>query len=206
MRRLNLLFCFVTALAGGPVRAQLAPPAAPPGRAGVYRSAAHYRRHQLAPAGDDLRYSAKRDAFVVSTRRGSSTVKSSVARDSTWGYLDDKAAFYRVAGPDDYRVEQPDTITVYSRNTTSAGSSQVSRSGAVVGGGVFTATHYYFSRGIAGRIFPLTEKNLVAVFAAGSPAFAAALANRPGKQQLSAYDAAAGAFYIVQLFRSTQGK
>lgn len=206
MRRPNLLFYFVAALAGGPVRAQLAPPVAGPGRAGVYRSAAHYYRRQLVPAGNTLRYAAKRDAFVVSTRRGSSTTKNSIARDSTWGYVDGKNNFYRVSGPDDYRVEQPDTITVYSRNTTASGTSQMVGGGAAVGGGVFMATRYYFSRGIAGRIFPLTEKNLVAVFAAGSPAFAAALTARAGKQELSAFDAAANAFYIVRLFRSTQGK
>ena len=199
---LPILFSLTTHLATAQ-RPAPAPPAAP--RAGVYRTIADYRHQRLTPAGEDIRYSAKREGYVVSTRRGSSTMKTTVPRDSVWGFVDDKQRLFRLQGPDEYRVEQPDTITVYSRNATTANDEQTTRGGAV-SGSVYTATHYFFSRGISGRIFPLSEKYLREAFAAGNPAFVAALKNRPHQHELSSYDPKANAFYIVGLFRSTHEK
>lgn len=187
------------------------PTVAQPGaaRAGVYRTVADYRHRHFAPAGDDVRYSAKRNRFSVNTRRGSDNIKITVPRDSVWGYVDEQGRFYRTQGPDDFRVEQADTITVYSRMATLSTkdeSGQMTTFGAGAGSNVSTAKRYYFSRGVNGRIYPLNDKYLRESFAAGSPAFVAALARRPNRQELSGFDRKRNAFYVAELFRSVQGK
>ena len=172
---------------------------------GAYRTVADYRHHRLSLAGTDIRYSAKHEQYIVSNERGSTKLKKAIVRDSVWGYVDNKFRLYRLQDLDEYRVEQADTITVYSRNATTTGTELVGYRGAV-GGSTYSATRYYFSRGINGRIYPLSDKYLRESFAAGSPAFAAAVANRPRGKDLAAYDKTADAFYIAKLFRDTKGK
>ncbi len=185
----------------------LAQPAAPPeAPLGAYRSAAAYRHRRPALTGDAIRFSPKHNEFVVSTQRGGSTFRQRIARDSVWGYVDAQRRLYRLQGPDDYRVEQADTLTIYSRNATTAGTDQITGYRGGVGGSVYTTLHYYFGRGLMGPIYPLTDKNLREAYQAASPAFVAAVAQRPAGRELFAYDPKAQAFYLVGQFRATGGK
>ena len=103
----------------------------------------------------------KHNEFVASAQRGGSTMRQRIARDSVWGYVDAQRRLYRLQGPDDYRVEQADTLTIYSRNATTAGTDQTTGYRGSVGGSVYTTQHYYFGRGLTGRIYP-SPKNTCA--------------------------------------------
>ncbi|MBC8082614.1 MAG: hypothetical protein H7Z21_05325, partial [Hymenobacter sp.] len=96
----------------------------------------------------------------------------------------------------EYRLEHPDTLCVYSSNTT------------VVGGdrqGTTAGRLYYFSRGLTGLVFPLTTHYLREAYAAGNPAFAAALAQLPFHQSLADYDRKTGLYRVTALYRAAAG-
>ncbi|MDO7875838.1 hypothetical protein Q5H93_13935 [Hymenobacter sp. ASUV-10] len=186
-------------LVGG---ALAAPLLTPPPPTGVYRSAAQYRRSQPAPAGAEVRASDKRQGLIVMQRQGSQAFgKTVVPYDSVWGYVNEKGVGYRLFQGEEYRIEAADTLTIYSNNAPNrnAGSGGPAMR-------TYTATGYYFSRGLSGLIFPLTEKNLRLAYEAGNPAFVAAVKDLGTLQALSDFDKKTGTYRVVRLYRDTMGK
>ena len=160
---------------------------------GVYRTAAQFRRQAPAVAGTDVRLSPKRGGFVVVRERGPKTSKTTVPFDSAWGYVDKSGRAFRYYREVEYRVEQADTLTVYS-SITVPGRGEVGGpfGGNVSGAQYYAPRHYYFSRGLTGIPFLLTAKNLRLAFAAGNPEFVAEMKNTDAA--LSEYNAATGSF------------
>lgn len=180
----------------------LAAPLLIPPPTGVYRSAAQYRRSQPAPAGAEVRASDKRQGLIVTQRQGAQTFgKTVVPYDSVWGYVNEKGISYRLFQGEEYRIEAADTLTIYSN---SAPNRNAGNGGPAMR--TYTASGYYFSRGLSGLIFPLTEKNLRLAYEAGNPAFVAAIKSMGTLQSLSDIDKKTGTYRVVKLYRDTMGK
>ncbi|WP_345238506.1 hypothetical protein [Hymenobacter saemangeumensis] len=167
------------------------PPVVP---TGVYRTAAQYRRQQPAPACSDVRLSDKRGSLVVTQQRGPARLKTLVPLDSVWGYVNGNGRSYRLYRGEEFQIQQADTLSIYSFQHLSHGPYQPSTGS------------YFFSRGLNGMIFPLTQKNLRLAYEASNPAFVEAIKDLGFTQSLSDYDVAAGSFRVVKLYRSTLGK
>lgn len=191
----------------------LAPLAAPrpalaqlPTPPGAYRTAAAYRQRLPRPGGIDAFYPDKRGQLVVQVARGPRTEKLRVAPDSVWGYVSGKGRTVRFYRGQEYYLEHADTLCVYS-STTQLG--QEARAGtsasapAVFGApGGLGAARYFFSRGLTGLIFPLTPRYLREAYAAGNPAFVAALAELRLNQSLADYDRKTGLYRVTTLYRA----
>jgi|GEM_PF-1657111 len=189
---------FSVVVVGGALAAPLLTP--PP--TGVYRSAAQYRRSQPAPAGAEVRVSERRHGLVVTQRQGSQSFgKRVVPYDSVWGYVNDRGIGYRLFQGEEYRIEAADTLTIYSNN---APNRNAGSGGPAVR--TYTANGYYFSRGLNGLIFPLSEKNLRLAYEASNPAFVAAIKDVGTLQSLSDFDKKTGTYRVVKLYRDTMGK
>jgi hypothetical protein len=174
-------------------------PGGPP--VGVYRSAAQYRQQKPAPAGDDVRVSEKRGGLIVTRRSGPGRLKTIVPLDSAWGYVNGNGRSFRLFRGQEYQIQQADTLTIYSSLSTGVAGERMTRSMASVASNTYTAQRYFFSRGLTGLIFPLNEKNLRLAYEASNPAFVSALKTMGFTQSLSDYDAKAGSFRVVQLYR-----
>jgi hypothetical protein len=180
----------------------LAAPLLTPPPTGVYRTAAQYHRGQPQPAGAEVRASDKRRGLVVMQRQGSQSFgKQVVPYDSVWGYVNDKGVGYRLFRGEEYRIEAADTLTIYSNN---APNRNAGSGGPAVH--AYTANGYYFSRGLNGLIFPLTEKNLRLAYEASNPGFVAAVKDLGTLASLSDFDKKAGTYRVVKLYRETVGK
>ena len=197
---LAMRFAFFSAflLLTGAVRAQVPVPIPP----GAYRTAAAYRHRQPQPAGTNAFYPDKRGKLVVEVPRGTGKAKLRVAPDSLWGYVSGKGRttrFYRGA---EYELLHADTLSVYASTDGQLGGPQ---SGGVLGGSsagsAAAATKYFFSRGLTGLIFPLTPRFLREMYAAGTPAFVAALDKLRFDQSLADRDRKTGLFRVTTLYR-----
>ena len=149
----------------------------------------------VPPAGIDAFYPDKRGQLVVVVPRGESQVKLRVAPDSVWGYVTDKGRTYRMHRGEEYRLVHADTLSVYI-STTEATSG--TRPGAV--------PRYYFSRGLTGLVFPLTLRYLREAYAAGNPAFVAALAQMPFHHSLADFDRKTGLYRVTTIYRQALGR
>ena len=190
--------------------APLAAPAQVPTPPGAYRTAAAYRQRQPRPGGLDAFYPDKRGQLVVQVARGPRTEKRRVAPDSVWGYVSGKGRTVRFYRGQEYTLEHADTLCVYT-SITQLG--QEARPGApasapaVFGApGGLGAARYFFSRGLTGLIFPLTPRYLREAYAAGNPAFVAALAELRLDQSLADYDRKTGLYRVTTLYRAAAGK
>ena len=173
----------------------LAGPPDTPAPAGAYRTAADYRRQHLVPGGTDVTFPNKRGQLVVVDKRGHQTRRTALNPDSLWGFRDDKARTYRLFMGRALRLEQYDSLCVYS-----------SQEVAVNGQLMTSARHYFFSRGLQGLVFPLTPKKIAEAYEAGSPAFVAATRRLDIGQTLTDYNAGTEAFLVIDLYRKTLPK
>ena len=196
-----LLLLFLAALAvPSAARAQV------PAPAGAYRTAAAYRQRQPRPGGRDAFYPDKRGQLVVVVPRGRGTAKVRVAPDSLWGYASGRGRTTRFFRGQEYVLEHADTLCVYT-STTVLGPD--ARPGGPAGLGVaggLGAARYFFSRGLTGLVFPLSPRYLREAYAAGNPAFVAALAGLRLNQSLVDYDRKTGLFRVTTLYRAAAGK
>jgi hypothetical protein len=145
--------------------------------------------------------SEKRNGFVVVREAGPGTVKIVVPPDSVWGYVSGNGHAFRFYRGEEYRIEQADTLTIYSSNTVPANSEQTGNWGAPLANRTYAAKHYYFSRGITGIPFPLTVKNIQHAYEASNPNFVASVQNMGLTQTLSDFDRKTGLFRVVKLYR-----
>ena len=173
----------------------LAGPPDAPAPAGAYRTAADYRRSHLAPGGTDVTFPNKRGLLVVVDKRGHQTRRTALNPDSLWGFRDDKARTYRLFMGRAFRLEQYDSLCVYS-------SQEVAIDGQLLN----SARHYFFSRGLQGLVFPLTPKNIAQAYEAGSPAFVAATRRLEIGQALTDFNARNESFRVVDLYRQNTPK
>jgi len=171
----------------------LLPSSDPP--VGIYRSAAQYHRRQPQPAATDVRRSDKKGSIVAIQQRGPGKLKIMVPLDSVWGYVSKKGSSFRLYQGAEYQIQQVDTITIYSNETMRQYMSAIVADKA-----------YFFSRGLAGKLYPLNEKNLRLAYEASNPAFVASMKTLSFSQSLTDYDAAAGSYRVVQLYRASLPK
>ncbi|WP_046243292.1 hypothetical protein [Hymenobacter terrenus] len=190
MTAVRTLFAGCLLLVAGTAMAQLY--SIPPG---AYRTGAAYHRRQPQPAGTDAFYPDKRGQVVVVVRRGSQNLKLRVAPDSVWGYVTGKDRTYRLHRGEEYRLEFADTLCVYSSTTMVVDGQRVSQP--------LSAPRYFFSRGLAGLIFPLTTRYLREAYAASNPAFAAALGELRFDQSLADFDRKTGLYRVTTIYRKT---
>lgn len=175
-------------LLAGPAAAQGGP--VPPG---AYRTAAAYRRRLPQPGGAHAYYPDKRGLLVVLVPRGPATVRQRVAPDSLWGYASGQGRTMRLYRGEEYQLDFADTLCVYSSRTVRLDGERV--------GPAPDGPRYFFSRGLSGLIFPLTVHYLRAQYAAGSPAFVAALGQLRFGQGLADFDRTTGLFRVTALYR-----
>ena len=165
---------------------------------GAYRTAAAYHRRQPQPAGLDATYPNKHGEVVVVVVHGARKVKLTIAPDSVWGYASDKGRTTRLYRGQEYRLEFADTLCVYTSTSLPASASQV--------GGPLANTQYFFSRGLSGLVFPLTTRYVREAYAAGNPAFVAAISKLRLDQSLVDFDRKTGLFRITALYREANGR
>ena len=183
MRLASLLLVLLVAAPAAFAQSVAPPP-------GAYRSAAAYARHRPQPAGIDATYPDKRGQVVVTVPQGPGTTKLRLAPDSVWGYVTNRGRSFRIYRGQEYQLVHADTLSVYTNNAEAG-------SGARVG----SNSHYYFSRGLTGLIFPLTLHYLREAYAAGSPAFVAALGQMPFHQSLADYDRKTGLYRVTAIYQ-----
>lgn len=160
---------------------------------GAYRSAQAYHRHQPQPAGTDAFYPDKRGQLVVVVPRGSGSAKLRIAPDSLWGYVSGKGRTVRFYRGQEYQLAHADSLCVYSSTTVLVDGERVSPA--------LNAPRYFFSRGLAGFLFPLTMRYLREAYAAGNPAFVAALAKLRFDQGLADFDRKTGLPRVSTIYR-----
>jgi len=159
---------------------------------GIYKTAGAFRQQQPSLLGDragQLLFSRK--LYVVAPA-GSSKLRTKIASDSVWGYAGANREAYRLYRRLAYRVEQVDTLSVYSR---------------VVSNGKSQHTIYYFSQGLSGPVMRLSKKYLKRTYA-GNSRFLELLASLKWYQSVAAYESPAmgpRAFRLVALYRQSLG-
>jgi len=185
------LFLALLTLAAGPAVAQVSIH-----QPGAYRSAAAYRRHQPQPAGTNAFFPDKRGQVVVVGSSGPTTTKVRIAPDSVWGVVSDKGRTTRIFRGEEFRLEHADTLCLYS-STGNMGTMGPAR----YGGRTLATTHYFFSVGLTGLIFPLTTPYLREQYAASNPRFVAVLDKLKFNASLSDYDRKAGLYLVTKMYR-----
>ena len=160
---------------------------------GAYRTGAAYHRKQPQPAGLDAFYPDKHGQLVVVVPRGTKTAKLRVAPDSVWGFVSGKGHTSRLFRKEEYRLEQADTLCVYSQNSNAVN--------GALGGTTGAGTRYFFSRGLNGLVFPLTTRYLREAYEASNPAFIAAIGKLNIGQSLVDFDRKTGLFRVTTLYR-----
>ena len=185
------LFLALLTLAAGPAVAQVSTH-----QPGAYRSAAAYRRHQPQPAGTNAFFPDKRGQVVVVVPSGPSSTKVRIAPDSVWGVVSDKGRTTRIFRGEEFRLEHADTLCLYS-STGNMGTMGPAR----YGGRGLATTHYFFSVGLTGLIFPLTLHYLQEQYAASNPAFVTAVKKTGFYASLSDYDRKTGLYLVTKLYR-----
>lgn len=202
-RFLCLLLLLVAVLPEQSARAQGAPPPS-----GGYRTAAAYHRRQPQPAGLDAYFPDKRGQVVVVVPRGTQKDRLRLSPDSLWGYVSNKARTFRLFRGSEYRLEHADTLCVYSSNTTPTSGDQRTFTSPTTHPGAQSpaGTHYYFSRGLNGLLFPLTVHYLREAYQASNPQFVAALTKLGFTETLTDIDRATGLFRVTVLYRNAAAK
>ena len=185
------LFLALLTLAAGPAVAQVSTH-----QPGAYRSAAAYRRHQPQPAGTNAFFPDKHGQVVVVGSSGPTTTKVRIAPDSVWGVVSDKGRTTRIFRGEEFRLEHADTLCLYS-STGNMGTMGPAR----YGGRTLATTHYFFSVGLTGLIFPLTTPYLREQYAASNPRFVAVLDKLKFNASLSDYDRKAGLYLVTKMYR-----
>ncbi|GAB2711790.1 hypothetical protein GCM10011495_18910 [Hymenobacter frigidus] len=184
-------FLALLALVAGPAAAQV-----PTHQPGAYRSASAYRRHQPQPAGTNAFFPDKRGQVVVVMPSGPATTKVRLDPDSVWGVVSDKGRTTRIFRGEEFRLEHADTLCLYS-STGNMGTMGPAR----YGGRTLATTHYFFSVGLTGLIFPLTTPYLREQYAASNPRFVAVLDKLKFNASLSDYDRKAGLYLVTKMYR-----
>lgn len=112
---------------------------------GIYRTPTAFRRQQPSIAGSKAGLVAFQRKVLVIRHLNSISIHTKISLDSVWGYAADGWA-YRIYRRGAYKVEQKDTLMIYSRHEGKA-------------------THYYFSAGLAGPVISLSKNKLRQAFA-----------------------------------------
>jgi hypothetical protein len=159
---------------------------------GIYKTAQAFRQQQPSLPGTNAgRVFMGRKLYVVAPT-SSGKQRTKIALDSAWGYAGANHEAYRLYRRQAYRVEQADTLAVYSRVVSNGRSQQIV---------------YYFSQGLNGPVERLSKKRLKRAYAA-SPSFLALLGSVKWYQSLAAYEAPASgprSFRLVSLYRQSLG-
>ena len=189
-------FLALLALVAGSATAQSIPH-----QPGAYRSASAYRRHQPQPAGTNAFFPDKRGQVVVVVPSGPAPTKVRLAPDSVWGVVSDKGRTTRIFRGEEFRLEHADTLCLYS-STGNMGTIGPAR----YGGRTLATTHYFFSVGLTGLIFPLTTPYLHEQYAASNPRFVAVLDKLKFNASLSDYDRKAGLYLVTKIYRESTAR
>jgi hypothetical protein len=159
---------------------------------GIYKTAQAFRQQRPSLPGTNAgRVFLARKLYVVAPA-GSGKARAKIALDSVWGYAGANHEAYRVYRRRAYRVEQADTLAMYSQ---------------VVSNGKSQQTIYFFSQGLNGPVERLSKKRLKQAYAA-YPHFLELLGSVKWYQSLAAYEVpAAGtrSFRLVSLYRQAIG-
>jgi hypothetical protein len=159
---------------------------------GIYKTAEAFRQQQPSLPGSRAgRVLFSRKLYVLAPT-GSGKQRTKVAVDSVWGYAGANQEAYRIYRHRAFRVEQADTLSVYSR---------------VVSSGKSRQTIYYFSQGLNGPVERLSKKYLKRTYAS-SPRFLELLGSLKWYQSVAAYESpAAGprSYRLVSLYRQSLG-
>ena len=121
---------------------------------GIYKNSAAFRRQQPSLAGSGAGQVFLARKLYVRNPPGRAERRTKVPLDSAWGYAGADRGAYRIFRRVAYRVEQPDTLAIYSR---------------VVSNGKSTSTIYYFSSGLDGPVIRLSRRKLRQAFANNPP-------------------------------------
>ncbi|MGZ4072917.1 MAG: hypothetical protein ACXVDZ_05355, partial [Bacteroidia bacterium] len=91
-----------------------------------------------------------KNSLIIRLRNGKKII---LKKEKIWGYQDEKGIYYRYENRQFYKVEQLDTIMIYSRNSCDSETN---------------STDYYFSKNKNSEIYTLSRKNLKKEFAQNS--------------------------------------
>ena len=164
----------------------------PPYPTGIYRTAADFRQQRPALAGAKAgRVFLARKVFVTNAP-GSVERRTKVSQDSTWGYAGADHQAYRLTRHGAYRVEQTDTLMVYSRQEGSGRQRRIA---------------YYFSAGLSSPVHPLSNRWLKRTYP-DNIVFLQSLKHAKWYQPLAAHaqqPLALKSFWLVALYRQSLG-
>jgi hypothetical protein len=127
---------------------------------GIYKSAASFRQQRPNTPGTQAgRVLFQRKLFVETAAAGGHD-RTKVALDSAWGYAAANGAAYRVYRRQAFRVEQVDSLVLYSHQDYLPDPAYVATATPL-----HHTTRYYFSNGLTGPVQLLTRKRLKRTFA-----------------------------------------
>ncbi len=115
------------------------------------------------------------------------TDKQKYKASTIWGFRDKKGEEFRIYKDEDYQVLQSDVLSVYSRQAVND---------------VQYYTGYYFSIGIDGDIYEMTEQNFINMFSDSNEKFLSLIkAYFNVLEGYSAYDSKNKSFKIVEYYK-----
>ena len=127
---------------------------------GIYKSATSFRQQRPNTPGTQAgRVLFQRKLFVETAAAGGHD-HTKVALDSAWGYAAANGAAYRVYRRQAFRVEQVDSLVLYSHQEYLPDPAY-----AATATPLQHTTRYYFSNGLNGPVQLLTRKRLKRTFA-----------------------------------------
>jgi hypothetical protein len=164
----------------------------PPYPTGIYRTAADFKQQRPALAGTNAGQVFLARKVFVTNASGSADRRTKVLRDSTWGYAGADHQAYRLTEHGAYRVEQSDTLMMYSRQEGSGRQQRIA---------------YYFSAGPSSPVHPLNNKWLKRTYP-NNAAFLQSLNHAKWYQSLATHvqqPPALKSFRLVSLYRQSLG-
>lgn len=131
----------------------------------------------------------KSDSLIINYTDGTKKIEKS---DDVWGYKNKDGVFYRKHKNDFLRVEQQDSLIIYSTTTSTIKSNPVAR---------ITYKYYYFSKSLHSEVFPLEKKWLLQEFNNNNCFIEKIKHSFKWYQDYSNYDTKRKTYKIVELYK-----
>lgn len=201
MTSLSLVVCLSVALLPPLIRPivdeQEPPPTAAPTHApaGIYRTAADFRRHVPAVRGRRAGLSFSGRYVVVTQQTAAGKVEQRMPVDSLWGYADREGYDHRYFEGRAYAVEQADSVVLYSRRLYLS-----------LPTGPRFVKQYFFSVGAQAPVLRLERAKLKAAYRALNPRLLALLDQQKWYQSLTDFDRRTRTYRLVALHRQALGQ
>ncbi len=148
-------------------------------------SCADVHRPVTDHSADNIYLAENGTTLIIKSHGGRTTMPIT----GLWGYRGRNRALHRLVDGVDYTVCMADTLTLYMRR---------------VHAGRIRKKQYYFSEGVCGQLYPLTEENLSRVYLAANPQFVSAVKDQwKWYRYLNSYDRGRQTYRVIALYKKT---